>query len=60
MEDEWDLELEQMFADLVAEGEFEVSKRDAAGKPIAWRMTDARKAELMRKVKLMRQQRKLQ
>jgi hypothetical protein len=49
MQDEQgDLELEQMFAGLVAEGEFKVSKRDAAGKPIAWRMTDAWKAEQLR------------
>jgi len=33
-----DAMLEQVFAELVASGEFEVSKHDAAGKPVAWRL----------------------
>jgi hypothetical protein len=51
MQDSWDNALEQMFADLVAGGDWKVVKHDAAGKPISWRrmqMTDARIAELLR------------
>ena len=37
LQDQWDGDLEKIFAELVEEGEFEVARRDESGKPIAWR-----------------------
>jgi hypothetical protein len=35
--DEWDELIEQMFAEMVEAGEFVVTERDDAGRPIKWR-----------------------
>jgi hypothetical protein len=50
--DEYDVALEEMFAGLVEEGEFEVARRDANGKPIAWRLTDLGRARRQKQVGL--------